>query len=75
MPSKISTTENPWIIKYANVEDASTGDSFEVFAFNKTLGRKGTLRIERDKARDSRTGTGRIGPEKRGASPRGRRRH
>jgi hypothetical protein len=48
-------TTKAWIVKFANVEDASTGDSYEVFAFRKTLGHKGKLRIERDKARDSRT--------------------
>ena len=55
MSSKNRTTAKPWIIKFANVEDAATGDSYEVFTFRKTLGRKGKLRIERDKARDSRT--------------------
>ncbi len=54
MSPKRTATIKPWIIKYANVEDAATGDSFEIFAFTKTLGRKGKLRIERDKARDSR---------------------
>ena len=55
MPLKNRITTKPWIVKFANVEDASTGDSYEVFAFRKTLGHKGKLRIERDKARDSRT--------------------
>ena len=55
MSSKIDTANKPWVIKHANVEDAATGDSYEVFAFTKTLGRKGKLRIERDKARDGRT--------------------
>ncbi len=49
-----SITVKPWVRKYANVEDATTGDSFEVFVFRKTLGRKGKLRIERDKAREHR---------------------
>ena len=55
MSSKNSKTLKPSIIKSANVEDATTGDSYEVFLFRKTLGRKGRLRIERDKARDSHT--------------------
>ncbi len=54
MSSGPNRAAEPWIIKFANVEDASTGDCYEVFAFRKTLGRKGKLRIERDKARDSR---------------------
>ncbi len=54
MPAKHSATPKPWIIKYSNVEDAATGDSFEVFTFGKTLARQGRLRIERDKARDPR---------------------
>jgi putative DNA primase/helicase len=53
MSSKNTKTLNPWIIKSANVEDAATGDCYEVFMFRKMLGFKGTLRIERDKARDS----------------------
>jgi hypothetical protein len=55
MSPKNRTTVKPWIIKFANVEDAATGDSFEVFIFRKTLDRKGILRIERDKAREGRT--------------------
>jgi hypothetical protein len=39
MPAKHSATPKPWIIKYSNVEDAATGDSFEVFTFGKTLAR------------------------------------
>jgi hypothetical protein len=54
MPSNNSTAAKPRIFKFANVEDAATGDSYEVFTFRKTFGRKGNLRIERDKARDSR---------------------
>ena len=53
MSSKHSKTLKPWIIKSANVEDAASGDFYEEFAFKKTLGGKGRLRIDRDKARDS----------------------
>lgn len=44
--------QTPAIVKLANIEDKLTGDSYEVFGFRKTLGRRGTLKIERDKARD-----------------------
>ena len=54
MSSKSATTRKAWIIKSANIEDAATGDSYEVFKFRKTFGRNGYLRIERDKARDNR---------------------
>ena len=50
MSSKHSKTLKPWIIKSANVEDAASGNSYEEFAFKKTLGGKGRLRIDRDKA-------------------------
>jgi hypothetical protein len=53
MSTQNSATVKPWIVKSANIEDAATGDSYEVFTFGKTLGRTGKLRIERDKARDS----------------------
>jgi putative DNA primase/helicase len=52
MSSKKNGTTKPWIIKFANVEDAATGNSYEEFKFGKPLGRQGKLRIERDKARD-----------------------
>jgi len=51
-PLRQASQVKPWIIKFANTEDATTGDSYEVFQFRKTLGRKGSLRIERDRARD-----------------------
>lgn len=51
--SKHMFEARPHVVKFANIEDAATGNSYEVFRFTKTLGRKGTVRIERDKARDS----------------------
>ena len=43
----------PAVIKLANAEDETTGDAYEVFEFTKLLGRRGSVRIERDQARQA----------------------
>ena len=43
----------PAVIKLANAEDETTGDAYEIFEFTKLLGRRGTVRIDRDQARQA----------------------
>jgi Domain of unknown function (DUF927) len=40
------------LVHYANAEDESTGEAFDIFKFNKVGGRRGTLPIEREIADD-----------------------
>ena len=44
----------PLLIKIANVEDEATGEAYELYAFRKPLGRRGTERHPRGKAWDPR---------------------
>jgi hypothetical protein len=47
--TKMQARKRPLIIHYANAEDETTGDAFEVFRFRKVGNRRGEIRIERDK--------------------------
>jgi hypothetical protein len=45
-------TSIPLLVKIANAEDEVTSDGFDIFRYRKPLGRKGLIRVPRDKAVD-----------------------